>query len=225
MRLLLVEDNARLAGFISDGLAAAGFTVDAFGTGADAEAAMQAVQYDAAILDLGLPDIDGMTILTRIRDRRLNVPVLVLTARDGIGDRVAGLNAGADDYLLKPFAMEELVARIRALLRRPGKALGSVLSFGNTALNTTERDFRVDGRPCALSRRELDVMEQLMRRAGRVISKSAIDENIYGFGEEVSPNSVEVIISRLRKNLRAANSTVQILTFRGIGYMLQDAKQ
>lgn len=220
MRVLLVEDNRRLAGFIVDGLRAAGFTVDALDTGEDGRAALAVVRYDAVVLDLGLPDMDGMKLLGELRGRKSSIPVLVLTARDGIGDRVAGLNAGADDYLLKPFAMEELVARLRALLRRPKEALDATLSVGNIELDTVTREFRVDCRCVLLSRRELGLLEQLMRRQGRVVSRGAIDERVYGLDDEVSTNSIEVIVSRLRKSLRLAKARVQILTFRGIGYML-----
>ena len=225
MRVLLVEDNTRLAEFIVKGLTEAGFATDALATGADAEAALEAVSYDAAILDLGLPDMDGMKLLGNIRGRKNNIPILILTARDGVRDRVIGLNGGADDYLLKPFAMEELVARIRALMRRPGDTVDSMMTVGNVTLNVDTRAFCVDRDPFALSRREFDVMELLMRRIGRVISKSMIDEKIYGFGEEVSSNSVEVIVSRLRKRLRESNASIQILTFRGVGYMLQEAER
>ena len=225
MRVLLVEDNRRLAGFVVEGLRGGGFTVDAFETGEDAKAALATVRYDAVVLDLGLPDIDGMKLLAEIRRGRNSIPVLVLTARDGIGDRVAGLNAGADDYVLKPFAMEELVARLRALLRRPSEALDATLAVGNVELDTVAREFRVDQRCVPLSRRELGLLEQLMRRQGRVVSRGSIDERVYGMDDEVSSNSIEVIVSRLRKSLRLAKARVQILTFRGIGYMLCEEPQ
>ena len=221
MRVLLIEDNEKLAKFTVKGLAAAGFTVDWLANGADAENALIDVSYDAAVLDLGLPDMDGMTLIAKIRKRLNNVPILVLTARDGTEDRVAGLNAGADDYLLKPFAMEELVARIRAVLRRPTDALDIALVTGNMVLDSTSREFRIDEEVIPLSRREFMVMEHLMRRVGKVVPKAVIEEKTYGFDEEVSPNAVEVIVSRLRKRLRESSASQEILTFRGVGYMLK----
>ena len=221
MRVLLIEDNQKLAKFTVKGLEAAGFTVDWLANGTDAENALSDVSYDAAVLDLGLPDMDGMTLIAKVRRRANNVPILVLTARDGTADRVTGLNAGADDYLLKPFAMEELVARIHAILRRPSDALDITLVTGNMILDSTRREFRVDQHVVPLSRREFMVMEHLMRRVGKVVRKTAIEEKTYGFDEEVSPNAVEVVVSRLRKRLRDSNASQEILTFRGVGYMLK----
>ncbi len=221
MRVLLIEDNEKLAKFTVKGLEAAGFAVDWLANGTDAENALGDVSYDAAVLDLGLPDMDGMTLIAKVRRRANNVPILVLTARDGTADRVTGLNAGADDYLLKPFAMAELVARIHAILRRPPDALGTTLVTGNMILDSSRREFRVDQHVVPLSRREFMVMEHLMRRVGKVVPKTAIEEKTYGFDEEVSPNAVEVIVSRLRKRLRDSNASQEILTFRGVGYMLK----
>ncbi|HYB56699.1 MAG TPA: response regulator transcription factor [Alphaproteobacteria bacterium] len=220
MRVLLIEDNEKLAKFTVKGLEAAGFAADWLANGTDAENALSDISYDVAVLDLGLPDMDGMTLIARVRRRANNVPILVLTARDGTNDRVNGLNAGADDYLLKPFAMEELVARIHAVLRRPSDALDVTLVTGNMVLDSTKREFRVDQHVVPLSRREFMVMEHLMRRVGKVVTKAAIEEKTYGFDEEVSPNAVEVIVSRLRKRLRDSNASQEILTFRGVGYML-----
>ena len=224
MRVLLIEDNEKLAKFTVKGLEAAGFTADWLMKGADAANALSVISYDAAILDLGLPDMDGMTLIAEVRRQANNVPILVLTARDGTDDRVAGLNAGADDYLLKPFAMKELVARIRAILRRPSDALGVTLITGNMNLDITSREFRIDQQVIPLSRREWTVMEHLMRRAGKVVPKAAIEEKMYGFDEEVSSNAVEVIVSRLRKRLRDSSASQGILTFRGVGYMLKDVE-
>jgi len=221
MRVLLIEDNEKLAKFTVKGLEAAGFAADWLANGTDAENALSDISYDVAVLDLGLPDMDGMTLIARVRRRANNVPILVLTARDGTNDRVNGLNAGADDYLLKPFAMEELVARIHAVLRRPSDALDVTLVTGNMILESTKREFRVDQHVVPLSRREFMVMEHLMRRVGKVVTKAAIEEKTYGFDEEVSPNAVEVIVSRLRKRLRDSNASQEILTFRGVGYMLK----
>lgn len=221
MRILLVEDNARLAGFLAAGLRAAGFTIDVVGAAADAEAGIRAVAYDAVVLDLGLPDYDGLVLLDAIRSNGSSVPVLILTARDPVGDRVKGLNAGADDYMLKPFALEELVARLRALLRRPSEALSSSASLGNMTFNLATRELAIDGRFVTISRRELDVLELLVRRSGRVVTKRSLDEKIYGFDDDVSINSLEVTISRLRKSLKVIGASVTIQTFRGVGYLLR----
>ena len=148
--------------------------------------------------------------------------MLILTARDGVEDRVRGLDGGADDYLLKPFAMEELIARIRALLRRPGGALGLTLTAGNVSFDTTAREVLVDDSVISVSRREMGVLEQLMRRNGRVVPKDVLEDKLYGFGEEVTSNSVEVHISRLRKRLLKANANISVHTLRGIGYLLSE---
>ena len=218
MRLLLIEDNERLVDLVRTGLTKAGFAVDAYHTAGDGKEALLSAPYDALILDLGLPDKDGMTVLAELRARNLDLPVLILTARDGMNDRVRGLNEGADDYLLKPFAMEELIARIRALLRRPGRAMGQVLTLGNLSFDSAAREAHVAGELLPLSRRELDALELLARRAGRVVSKSAL----YPFGEEVASNAIEVLVHRLRKRLQVAQADVSIHTMRGIGYILSD---
>lgn len=222
MRILLIEDNERLANEVCKGLEREGFAVDGFSTVEDGEAAKMSAPYDAAILDLGLPDGDGLDLLKGWRDRSDNTPVLILTARDGVEDKVRGLNAGGDDYLLKPFEMAELVARIRALLRRPGGALGSVLVAGNLAFDTSAREVLVDGSPISVSRREMGVLEQLLRRKDRVVAKSVLEEKLYGFDEEVTSNSVEANVSRLRKRLSSAGATVTVHTLRGVGYLLSE---
>lgn len=220
MRLLLIEDNPSLAGSVKKGLEVGGFTVDAFAMAGDGKAALESVDYDAVILDLGLPDGDGLDLLRALRGRGDSTPVLILTARDGIDERVKGLDSGGDDYLLKPFAMNELLARIRALLRRPGGILGVTLTAGNIDFETTSREVCIRGRPIAVPRRELDVLELLMRRCGKVVTKNALEEKIYGFGKEVSSNSVEALISRLRKRLTKVGASTAIHTLRGIGYLL-----
>ncbi len=220
MRLLLVEDHTRFAESIKYGLGNESFAVDIVDCAGAADAAVASVQYDTIILDLGLPDMDGLALLRKWRDQGMIVPVLILTARDGLEDRVDGLNTGADDYLLKPFEMAELVARIRALLRRPGGALGKVMTAGNVAFDTTAREVRVDDEPISISRREMGVLEQLMRRYGRVVPKTVLEDKIYGFEEEVSSNSVEVHVSRLRKRLSQNGANVSVHTLRGVGYLL-----
>jgi len=222
MRVLLVEDNERLSTFVKSGMEKEGFVIDAFGTVADGEAAVDAVNYDAIVLDLGLPDGNGLEILRGLRDRGRSTPVLILTARDGVDDRVKGLNTGGDDYLLKPFDMKELIARVRALLRRPDGALGLTLAAGNLSFDTVAREVRVNDEAIAISRREMGVLEQLLRRNGRVVPKDVLEESLYGFGEEVTSNSVEVHISRLRKRLSKADANVSVHTLRGIGYLLSE---
>lgn len=220
MRLLLIEDHERFASFIKNGLEQCGFTIDVVYSAGDGDAAVGTVNYDVILLDLGLPDQDGLDILRKWREDSNMTPVLILTARDAVEDRVKGLNAGADDYMLKPFAMEELVARVRALLRRPGGVLGTVLSEGNISFDTAAREVRINDRTVPVSRREMEVLEQLLRRKGRVVPKDVLEDKIYGFDEEVSSNSVEVHVSRLRKRLQAAGADVSVHTIRGVGYML-----
>ena len=225
MRILLVEDNLRLATFVHRGLEKDDFTVDAVGTLADAQLALDTVPYDLLVLDLGLPDGDGLDLLKKLRAEGRNFPVLVLTARDGIDDRVKGLNAGADDYLLKPFAVEELIARMRALLRRPDGALGLSLTAGNLSFDTTAREVRINGEVIKVSRKEMNVLEQLLRRAGKVVPKEVLESKLYGFDEEVTPNSLEAHISRLRKRLKETGASVTIHTLRGVGYLLSDSAE
>ena len=222
MRLMLVEDHERFADFIRVSLGKEGFTVDAVHNAEDAEAAFSAVSYDAILLDLGLPDADGLDLLKDWRNRGYETPVLIITARDGVDDRVQGLNLGGDDYLVKPFAMEELVARVRALLRRPGGALGTVMTAGNVTFDATAREVQIGGKTVPISRREMGVLEHLMRRVGHVVPKDVIEDKMYGFDEEVSSNSVEVHVSRLRKRLSEAGAEVTIHTLRGVGYLLSD---
>lgn len=220
MRLLLIEDNTRLGGYVITALERAGFAVDHCTTLSDAEAAVATTRFDLVVLDLGLPDGDGMDLLNDLRRDGNSVPILVLTARDALDDRVRGLNAGADDYLLKPFELSELVARINALLRRPGNALGTHLSVGNISFDTIGREVVVGDRVTGLSRRELAVLEVLMRRSGRVVPKDVIGESVYGFNETVSANSVEVAVHRLRRRLLDAGATAAVHTLRGVGYLM-----
>lgn len=220
MRVLLVEDNRELAAATQQGIEAAGFSADAVATAADGLSALEAIPYEAVILDLGLPDMDGLAFLRQARKRGAILPVLILTARDGIGDRVTGLDSGADDYLLKPFAMEELVARLRALLRRPGRALSLALHCGNLLFDTVSRQAAIADATVTLSKREAEVLEELMRRAEHVVRKTALEESLYGFDDEGSSNSVEALMSRLRRKLLAAGADATIVTIRGVGYML-----
>lgn len=222
MRLLLIEDNARLSSLIAGGLSKEGFAVDAVTTVAEALGALATTHFAAAILDLGLPDGDGLMLVRHLRNRGNAMPVLVLTARLSIDDRVRGLHQGADDYLGKPFAFEELVARIRALLRRPATYLGSELTLGKLAFDTGAREIIIDGTHCAVSPREASVLETLLRRSNHVVSKKILEDQLYGLAADGSPNAVEVYIHRLRKQLADAGANVTIHTVRGVGYFIKE---
>jgi DNA-binding response OmpR family regulator len=224
MRILLVEDNAELVALVVKGLERSGFSVDAVGNAAEAGHALAAIRYAAVVLDLGLPDEDGLSWLRDVRSRGDSTPVLVLTARDGVSDRVTGLRAGADDYVVKPFALEEVVARLRALLRRSDKLLGHCLSLGNVALDTEDRQVTVDGTVRPFSSRETAVLEILLRRCGNVAPKRLFADHLFGLTDEVGSNAVEVYIHRLRRMLADSGATVQVHTVRGVGYMLAEAK-
>ncbi len=220
MRLMLVEDNEELSKLLVASLASAGFDADSVTTASDAMNVLGSTHYAAVILDLGLPDEDGLVVLRAIRARQSTVPVLILTARDGVNDRVAGLRAGADDYLVKPFAFEELVARLEALMRRPGQLLGRSLELGNLVFDTVGRQLFIDGEPQMLSARELAVLEILMRRSGRVVSKRVVEDQIFGLSSDVGSNAVEVYVHRLRKSLQDLRAAAAIHTIRGVGYLI-----
>ena len=222
MRLLIIEDEARIAEILRSALSRAGFAVDAVGLCRDADAALAANRYDAVVLDLGLPDGDGLTLLKDMRKHKNMVPVLVLTARDAVEQRVAGLDGGADDYLIKPFAISEVIARIKALLRRPEGALGALLRSGNIAFDTIGRDLRVGDSVLVLPRRESALLEHLMRRAGRVVPKALLEEKLYGIDDELGSNAIPVHIHHLRRKLIDSGATVEIHTVRGVGYLLVD---
>lgn len=224
MRILLVEDSERLAEFLVKGLSNSHFAVDHVLTGEDALAAVSATHFDAIVLDLGLPDQDGLSVLQQMRDRSCLSPVLILTARDQVADRVNGLNVGADDYLTKPFAMEELVARLKALLRRPGGAMGTILNLGDLSFDTTGPQAKVKEVPLHLSRRELALLEILLRRANKVISRRMLEDSIYTFGEEIESNALEANVSRLRRKLAQAKARIDIHTVRGVGYMALESE-
>src|ERR1700726_2506164 len=180
MRLLVVEDNAQLSQLLAKGLQMAGYETDILATAAEARTALLTTSYAALILDLGLPDGDGLSILRELRHRKDPIPVLVLTARGGLDDRVTGLRSGADDYLGKPFALEELVARVEALFRRAGQVLGLSLQVANVAFDTESRQAFIDDKPQVLSARETAVLELLMRRKDRVVSKKLVEDHIFG---------------------------------------------
>ena len=224
MRLLLVEDNGRFAALLKQGLASAGFTVDVLASAEDASTALLTDRCDIVVLDLGLPDGDGLSVLSEMRRRGDSTPVLILTARGSLSDRVTGLQSGADDYLVKPFALEELIARLQALLRRPGNLLGLALRLGNITLDTVAREVLVDDRPIVFSPREIAVLEHLLRRSNRVVAKNLLESSLYGLSQEVGSNAVEVYVHRLRKHLAEIGASVQVHTVRGVGYMIAEER-
>ena len=224
MRLLIVEDNIELARLVAASLVTAGYETDVVGSVGEARDAVRSVKYAAMILDLNLPDGDGLSILLELRRRMDPIPVLVLTARDGLQDRVQGLRNGADDYLAKPFAVVELVARLEAILRRPGQLLGSSLNLANLVYDTESRQIFIDGVPRRFSARETSVLEILLRRQGRVVPKKNVEDHIFGLTSEVASNAVEVYVSRLRKQLSEYGAKILIHTVRGVGYLMAEEK-
>ena len=225
MRLLVIEDEPRIAEILKKGLQKAGFALDIVTNCEYAKEALALGPYDAAILDLGLPDGDGTDLLAELPPAPNRFPVLVLTARDAVESRVAGLNAGADDYLVKPFAIAEVIARTKALLRRPGGVLGVALKAGNIIFDTIGRDVRVAGIPVPLPRRECTILELLLRRQGRVVPKSVLEDRLYGIEDELESNAVPVHVHHLRRKLQEANATAEIHTIRGLGYLLAESKR
>jgi two-component system OmpR family response regulator len=219
MRILLVEDHPPLAEAVSQALHRAGFTVDHASTIESAVHMSASVSYALVLLDLGLPDGDGLRLLPQLR-KEGQVPVIILTARDQLADRLTGLDGGADDYVVKPIAMPELVARCRAVLRRPGERSASSLQLGPLLLDVAARRASVMDQPVTLGRREVTVLEHLMRASGRVVSRQLLEEAVYGFDDEVSPNALEACVSRLRRALEKAGCQLPIVTVRGLGWMM-----
>lgn len=218
LRILLVEDDSILANALSVALRQTGHVVDLVTDGTTADSALIHDVYDLLLLDLGLPGLDGLQVLKRLRARKSHLPVLILTARDALADRVGGLDLGADDYLTKPFDLPELEARIRALVRRKHGILDTLIEFGPLRYDTAGKRVTVDDRPLDLSAREISVLEILLLRAGRVVSKEHLADRLYGWGEEVGDNAIEVGIHRLRKKLEPVGVTIR--TIRGLGYLL-----
>jgi len=222
MRLLLVEDSTRLRELLGENLRDADYPLDAVGTAAEARAATAVVEYDLFVIDLGLPDDDGMTLIHELRSAGCKTPILVITARAGISDRIAGLDGGADDYIIKPFNHSELLARIRALLRRPRDLLEPTMRIGRLVFNETTSEVLADGRSLDLRAGERRLLAMLMRQAGRIVPKDTIEERLSEFGRELSDNAVEAHVSRLRKALDETPAGVFIETIRGIGYTLKE---
>jgi len=216
MPILLVEDDRDLASGLQQALQNDGFAVNHVATGSAALAAIETEAPEIIILDIGLPDIDGLTVLKRLRKGHPRLPVLLLTARTSIDDKVAGLDSGADDYLAKPFEMEELLARLRVLQRRLSTAESSTISIGAISLNTTSHEVQVDGNEIELSRREYMLLKALMENTGRVQTREALETKLYAWGEEISSNAIEVHIHNLRKKL----APDFIKTIRGVGYVV-----
>lgn len=216
MRILVVEDDAILADAIRTGLALDGFTPDVVGSAGDARAAVAVTDYDAIVLDIGLPDGSGLEALSRWRREGNAVPVLLLTAYTSVQDRISGLDKGADDYLGKPFDLDELGARIRAIARRSKGQTTAQLKWGPLVLDCTTRELFIDGQPVALPRREFAVLEALLEQPGRIFSRGQLEDRLYGWGEEVGSNAVEVHIHKLRAKL--GNDVIE--TVRGQGYRM-----
>lgn len=219
MRLLLVEDARDLAAWLAKVLRAGGYAVDVAHDGEEADDLLRLAAFDLLILDLGLPRLDGIGLLRRLRARGSKVPVILLTANASLNGRVSGLDEGADDYLVKPFEMAELEARIRAQLRRASDQPTRLLLCGELVFDTGSRQFSLSGENLALTPREQAVLEQLIRRQGRTLSKAALAEAVFGFDDTADPSSIEIYVHRLRKKLEG--STATIATLRGLGYLLR----
>jgi len=222
MRLLIVEDNVELAEAMTSAFLGRDIRCDMAASASDAEQLIQTVDYSAVILDLGLPDEDGLSLLRRLRSRRIIVPVIVLTARGEGEMRVKGLETGADDYIVKPFLFAELHARLGAVLRRQGGYVEHLLKTANLTLDTRTREAAVDGVPLEMSGREIELLELLMRRPGHVVPKRLLEDQLFGAGDTLGSNAVEVYVHRVRRKLDD-NAAVKLQTVRGIGYMLTAA--
>ncbi|TAL21537.1 MAG: response regulator [Nitrospirae bacterium] len=217
MRLLLVEDDTLLGDGVRAGLRQAGYTVDWCKEGRAAQRALESESYALMVLDLGLPQLSGLDLLAWLRQKGESLPVLILTARDTVADRVKGLDSGADDYLIKPFDLEELTARIRALLRRHGGRAAPLISRDKLTLDPAAHVVTLDNQPVDLAPREFAILQALLENAGRVLSRERLEQILYGWGEEVESNAVEVHIHHLRRKLGAT----LIRTIRGVGYVIE----
>lgn len=216
MRILLVEDDPELGDGLTVGLRQAGFAVDWLRDGHAADLALQTESFDFVVLDLGLPRLSGMEVLNRARSRGLTMPVLILTARDATGDKVSGLDAGADDYLVKPIDLDELTARIRALTRRSAGRAAPLLVHGEVAVDPAAHRVTLSGQPIELSSREFSLLHMLLENAGRVLTRTQLEQSLYGWRDEPDSNALEVHIHHLRKKL----GSELIRTLRGVGYTI-----
>jgi DNA-binding response OmpR family regulator len=225
MKLLLIEDSPALGLLTRDALEREGFAVDLACGVAEAEALLVAAPPDLVVLDLGLPDGDGRDLLKRLRRSGERVPVLVVTARGGLNDRIEGLDGGADDYMVKPAAPAEIAARCRALLRRPETMMTGRLQLGALSLDPAERRAYVNDKPLQLARRDVSVLEVLLRRAGAVAARPSIEASVYSLDDAPGPNALEASVSRIRRALEGADADVVIHTVRGVGYLLDGKKE
>lgn len=216
MRVLLVEDDPMIGKSVQQGLRQEGSSVDWVRDGQTAELALTTAPYELLLLDLGLPGRSGLEVLARLRRSGNDIPVLIITARDAVADRIRGLDSGADDYLVKPFDLDELSARMRALLRRHAGRASPVIEHGDLRMNPATHELTQDGRPVALSAREFALLQALLERPGTPLSRTKLEERLYGWGEEIESNAVEVYIHSLRRKL----GTERIKNIRGVGYLL-----
>jgi len=224
MRILIVEDEAGVAGFVEQGLTEAGYAVDVARDGSEGLEYALGFEYDVMVLDIMLPKMNGLDLLHEIRDKRVKAPVLLLTARDGVDDRVKGLDVGADDYLIKPFAFPELLARIRALLRRPPLQSGNLLNMNDLEMDVTRREVRRAGKKIELSPREFSLLELLLRHPNQVLTRTQIVEHVWNFDFYGDTNVVDVYIGYLRRKIDSGFVPPLIQTVRGVGYRLSDAQ-
>lgn len=221
MRILVVEDNIELAQWLGRTLRKAPYTVDCIDNGVDADFALKSEKYDLIILDLALPKLDGKEVLRRLRARKNPTPVLVLTANNTIRSRVSELDQGADDYMAKPFEIEELEARIRVLLRRASGQSSPLINCGDLGYNTNTHEFRISQQSLALTPRERAVLEVLIHQTGRTVTKNALAQSLFSLDEDTSTDAIEIYVHRLRKKLES--SSAKIITLRGLGYLLRQA--
>ena len=224
MRVLIVEDEAGVAGFVKQGLTEAGYAVDVAHDGSEGLEYALAFEYDVVILDIMLPKMNGLDVLREMREKRAKTPVLLLTARDGVDDRVHGLDVGADDYLVKPFAFPELLARIRALLRRPPLQAGNLLCMSDLEMDISQREVRRAGKHIELSPREFSLLELLLRHPNQVLTRTQIVEHVWNFDFYSDTNVVDVYIGYLRRKIDMGFAFPLIQTVRGVGYRLSEAQ-
>jgi DNA-binding response OmpR family regulator len=225
VKVLIVEDEARVAGFVKKGLEEQGFLVEVSDHGDEAYERMRTQAYDVVLLDIMLPGRDGLSILGNLRAQRQNVPIILLTARSELDERVQGLNLGADDYVTKPFFLEELIARIHAVARRRGGEHGTLLQTGDLVLNLVTREARRGGQPIPLTPRELNLLEVLMRTPGRVFTRTQLLERVWGYDFDPQTNLVDVNIQRLRKKIDASAEEPLLETVRGVGYRMRKVEE